>query len=295
MMQGITIFDFDRSVTFQDTFLRNFKHLIMTRPMSSYQRVARLWSSVKNFQKVSSSMQLENTCQFVLLGSGDYHHLSLALLAQHTTPFTLVLFDNHPDWMRPPHKYHCGSWVYTAARMTQIERIVIIGLENGDLAGKNFLDGDVDSYFQQKIVLLPYLPINALTQHSQPLIRLESKLKVDLSDGIQQILDSITTKDVYISIDKDCLREQDAITNWEQGTLPLDVVLKCISTITTHHNLVGADTVGDYSPPVFTSPLKWIGSLFDRPSNALRMNLQHEANELNAITNTKLATVLGCI
>lgn len=292
-MKGITIFDLDRSVTSQSSFFKCFRDLITVRTITLYQRSARLWSSERNFKAISDSLKLDNVNQFVLLGSGDYHHLSIALLAQHTNPLTLVLFDNHPDWIRPPHKYHCGSWVYTAARMTQVERIVIIGLENGDLAGKNFLAGDVDSYFQQKIVLLPYLPVDVQTQKGQQLVHLESKLKLDFDGGVKQILDAIVTENVYISIDKDCLQLQDAITNWEQGTLPLETVLGCIQKIAKLHNIVGADTVGDYSPPVFISPLKWIGSFFDRPANALRMNLRLRANEVNAQTNIKLADALG--
>ena len=83
------------------------------------------------------------------------------------------------------------------------------------------------------------------------------------------------------------------MTNWEQGTLPLATVSNCIQIIVKHHNIVAADTVGDYSPPVFASPLKWLGSLLDRPANALRMNAQLQANKVNAMANIKLATALG--
>jgi hypothetical protein len=292
-MKGITIFDFDRSIVSQYVFLNCFRHLCITRPMTCYQRSARLWSSERNFKRVSNSMQLENINQFVLLGSGDYHHLTLALLTQHSTPLTLVLFDNHPDWMKPPHKYHCGSWVYTAARMPHVERIVIIGLENGDLVGKNFLAGDVESYLNRKIILLPYLPVDAHVQSEQTIVRLACNLKHNQEVGISEVLNAIATPNVYISIDKDCLQSQDAMTNWEQGTLPLDTVVKCIQRIAKLHTIVGADTVGDYSPPVFTSPLKWIGSMLDRPANALRMISKKKSSEMNATVNIKLAEALG--
>ena len=184
-MQGITIFNVDNSVTAQSDFLQRFSAKINTKSLLPFKRIARLWCSASEFKRVCSAMQLPSLNQFTLLGSGDYHHLTLALLQQHQTPLTLVLFDNHPDWMRPPHKYHCGSWVYTAARLPQIERILIIGLESGDLEGKNFLGGDVESYYQQKIVLLPYLPLEAQTEYQQQFVRLESKLKLDLKAGIK--------------------------------------------------------------------------------------------------------------
>lgn len=287
----MTIFNVDDSVTAQSDFLQRFSTKINTKSLLPFKRMARLWCGAGEFRKVSLAMQLQNLNQFALLGSGDYHHLTLALLQQHTTPLTLVLFDNHPDWMRPPHQYHCGTWIYAAARLPQVARIVIIGLENGDLCGKKFADGDVESYLSQKIVLLPYTPVDI--EVNAQTVTLQSQLKASLKQGVQQILAAITTHDVYISVDKDCLRAEDAITNWEQGTLPLETVTACIESICKAHTIVGADTVGDYSPPVFASPLKWIGSMLDRPANALQLQADQKANAVNSAANVKIALALG--
>jgi hypothetical protein len=35
-----------------------------------------------------------------LFGSGDFHHVSLALLRRLQQPFNLLVIDKHPDWMR---------------------------------------------------------------------------------------------------------------------------------------------------------------------------------------------------
>ena len=293
-MQGITIFDIDQSVTAQSDFLQRFSAKINTKSLLSFKRMARLWCSSGEFNKACSAMQLPNLNQFTLLGSGDYHHLTLALLQQHQKPLTLVLFDNHPDWMRPPHQYHCGTWVYAAARLPQVARIIIVGLENGDLCGKKFVDGDVESYLNKKIVLLPYTSLNAEISEQQT-VTLQSQLKTSLKQGVQEILAAISTQNVYISVDKDCLRAEDAITNWEQGTLPLETVVACITAIRGNHSIVGADTVGDYSPPVFNSPLKWIGSFLDRPANAWRMQVNARANAVNGAANVKIALALGFI
>src|SRR5262245_6821642 len=34
------------------------------------------------------------------LGSGDFHHVSLALLRRQARPFNLLVIDKHPDWVR---------------------------------------------------------------------------------------------------------------------------------------------------------------------------------------------------
>ena len=291
-MQGITIFDIDNSITAQGDFLQRFSAKTNTKSLLSFQRMARLWCNASAFKKLSCAMQLPNINQFALLGSGDFHHLTLALLQQHQTPLTLVLFDNHPDWMRPPHQYHCGTWVYAAARLPQVARIVIVGLENGDLCGKKFQDGDVESYINQKIVLLPYTAVEANIS-AERTVTLQSQLKTSLKAGVQEILKHISTQNVYVSVDKDCLRIEDAITNWEQGTLPLETVAACIAAIRENHAIVGADTVGDYSPPVFNSPLKWVGSFLDRPANAWRMQANEQANAINGAANVKIALALG--
>lgn len=293
-MQGITIFNVDGSVTAQKDFLQRFSAKINIKSLLSFKRMARLWCSASEFKRVSSAMQLPNLNQFALLGSGDYHHLTLALLQQHQTPLTLVLFDNHPDWIRPPHQYHCGTWIYAAARLPQVARIVIVGLENGDLCGKKFQDGDVESYLNKKIVLLPYTAVE-VTIGAEQTVQLQSQLKASLKAGVQEILSHIATQHVYVSVDKDCLRLDDAITNWEQGTLPLETVTACIAAIRNNHIIVGADTVGDYSPPIFNSPLKWIGSFLDRPANAWRVQTNSQANAVNAAANVKIALALGLI
>ena len=122
---------------------------------------------------------------------------------------------------------------------------------------------------------------------------LHSKLSRNLEAGITEIIDNISTQQVYISIDKDCLRLEDAYTNWEQGTLPITTVTSVIRAIKNKFEIVGADTVGDYSAPTFRSPLKWIGSWLDRkvsktPNNPFLL-------KRNELTNIALLQALSGI
>jgi Arginase family len=291
-MDGITIFNVDDSISAQSEFLQRFHAKINTKSLQSFQTCMRLWSSKRNFSKASDEMELAGSSQLALLGSGDYHYLTLALLEQHKSPLTLVLFDNHPNWLRQPHQYRCSTWIYEAARLPHVERIVIVGLENGDLCGKKFLAGDIESYLSKKIVLLPYSGVEVAVS-KQSTLQLQSQLKQSLKAGVQEILDAISTTNVYVSVDKDCLRAEDAITNWEQGTLPLETVTACIEAIRAQHTIVGADTVGDYSPPVFTSPFKWGSSFLNRPNKAWRLNASMQANTINSLANVKIAHALG--
>src|SRR4051794_10561408 len=44
-----------------------------------------------------------------LYGSGDFHHVTLALLGRVRGPFNLLVLDKHPDWMRGIPFLHCGT------------------------------------------------------------------------------------------------------------------------------------------------------------------------------------------
>ncbi|MBW8775373.1 MAG: hypothetical protein JF596_10095, partial [Stenotrophomonas sp.] len=71
----------------------------------------------------------------VMLGSGDFHHLSLPLLRRMRAqePFQLVVLDNHPDNMRFPFGMHCGSWVNAASKLPQISHIHVLGITSSDI------------------------------------------------------------------------------------------------------------------------------------------------------------------
>ena len=262
-MADISIIDFDGSITKQSNFIAEFKQRINIVNLRKFQQAARLWTSPKRFAEICQTAFIEFKPSFYLLGSGDFHHFSLGLINQYKDPLTVVLFDNHPDWIKPPHQYHCGTWVYGLARLPHVERIIIIGLESGDINGKKFQDGDVESYLNQKVILLPYELVNIEINEKEN-VQLRSKLKQNLNAGIAEIVSHIKTQNVYISVDKDCMRLEDAFTNWEQGSIPLSTILATIAAIKLQFNIVGADTVGDYSVLHFRSPLKWLGSLLDR-------------------------------
>src|SRR5271166_4267686 len=64
-----------------------------------------------------------------LYGSGDFHHVSLALLKRLRGPFNLLVLDKHPDWMRGIPFLHCGTWLHHASRLQQLRSIFHVGGE----------------------------------------------------------------------------------------------------------------------------------------------------------------------
>jgi arginase family enzyme len=189
-----------------------------------------------------------------LYGSGDFHHVSLALLRRLPEPVNLLVIDNHPDWMRGVPFMHCGTWVYHAARLPQVQRIYHAG---GDV--------DFDNYYrwlapwrllrQGKIVVLPgvrrfqggrwaRVPHHPLrSQPDRP------TAPTDLAPLFEPWAADLAGSPLYISLDKDVLYESEAVVNWDSGHLTLTEVRRLIETFlgAAHGRLAGMDITGDWS------------------------------------------------
>ena len=57
--------------------------------------------------------------------------------------------------------------------------------------------------------------------------------------------------DVYVTIDLDCLRNEEAITNWENGRFSADDVAWALQELRAANRIVGGDICGAFSPPKY--------------------------------------------
>jgi arginase family enzyme len=73
------------------------------------------------------------------------------------------------------------------------------------------------------------------------------------------------TDAVWISIDKDVLPEDEVVTNWDQGHMPLDALLEFLRAIRAKKRIIGADICGEYAPIAHANALKRIESRLDQP------------------------------
>jgi hypothetical protein len=86
-----------------------------------------------------------------------------------------------------------------------------------------------------------------------------------LPQAIDEVLAAVPTADVWITIDKDVLPEHEALTNWDQGQMPLAALLAMLRTVGQRKRVLGADVCGEYSPPRHANWLKRIESKMDQP------------------------------
>lgn len=207
------------------------------------------------------------------MGSGDFHHVSallIGMLAENADePFTVIHFDNHPDWVHFSGGMHCGSWVNKALSLPQVARVITLGPCSKDLSFPQFKRANLSALRDGKIVLLPWRTPGHFARASE----IESLAEEALFKKLDTL---IATRNVYITIDKDVLSHDDAITNWDQGQMPMTRLLGILRHILAHHHAVGIDVTGDYSKPHYDHWLKKIEVLIDQPwstpANAASIN-----------------------
>ena len=160
------------------------------------------------------------------IDSGDYHYLSKLWADRIQEPFSLVVFDHHPD-MQPPmfgQLLSCGSWLRVALEQNpMLQEVWLIGVDDK-------LQGEAQG-FPEQVRLIP-----------------ESRL---LTEEIGEIVRALNfSYPVYLSIDKDVMSPNECTTNWDQGSMSwkqLTAFLKVVGK----HRVLGIDICGE-EPKILT-------------------------------------------
>lgn len=83
------------------------------------------YCSEESAEKIRASLESLPLRALHLIGTGDYHYLSLFWLERITEDFDLVLIDHHPDDQIPAfgaELLSCGSWVAEARKLPGLRR-----------------------------------------------------------------------------------------------------------------------------------------------------------------------------
>jgi arginase family enzyme len=290
--------------TFVDAALSVSAHEVDERRCGS---AVRLWSRRESLDLLKPSIArpvgAHASPRLCFLGSGDFHHVSALLIAEAAEnfdgPLTVIHIDNHPDWVNFDKGIHCGSWVNEVAKHRNVQKIITLGVCSGDLQSPERKGANLDNLTNGKVELYPYdhLPSRVKHDYSESASYTQSDghliwstmKKMGLTAFTEHLLSRIFTSNVYITIDKDCLSLDDAITNWDQGRLRLSTILELLSDIAIRHRIVGADVIGDYSSPTYsgtllTRLLKQGEILIDQPLRAPDAVMTCDRNTLTNLT-----------
>ena len=99
---------------------------------------------------------------------------------------------------------------------------------------------------------------------------------------------------VYVTVDMDCLRSEEAVTNWENGLFAAADVAWAIGELRNSAQIVGGDLCGAYSPPLYERWGQKFAGKWDHPklppvdrAEALKINLAALAKIWPALTGDK--------
>jgi hypothetical protein len=291
----VRILDLDGALTPQTQFRRLAAPAVHdARDWGPYVRLGCSFGRFRRFEAALDLLLADGPAgpALTFYGSGDFHHVSLALLRRLPGPFNLLVLDNHPDWMRAVPLLHCGTWLYHAARLPQVRRVFHLG---GNV--------DFDNPFRWlapwpllrsgKIVCLPGVrPFRRGGWRKVPNQPLRPGPHTPLSAErlgwlLQPYRAELRDYPLYVSLDKDVLLEQEAAVNWDSGKLTLAEVGQILDAFldAADGDLAGADVVGDWSPVRTRGLLRWWLHVTEHPR---LMVTPDEAARRNERTNLAL-------
>lgn len=208
-------------------------------------------------------------------GSGDFHHLTASLVSGVEENVTIVHFDNHPDWVRFPATVNCGAWVNRALELPQVRKVITIGPCSDDLVRPELQFANLGAVEDGRIALFPWRHApsrvwgryDTTTSYRQEGNHLHWRnlADEDWDAFLDELVEAIPTRAIWLTIDKDVLRPQDACTNWDQGQMSLDHVLSAVERLAQHRAIAGIDVCGDWSEPRFADPFRATLAWFDHP------------------------------
>ena len=253
---------------------------------------AKMWGPQLRFTAPASAIEsfyVEMEPQlppFILYGSGDFHHLSALWLRRLTAPVVVVSFDNHPDWDIRPPKWCCGGWVNRALELPQIQKVSVWGCGNFECWWPGQAFGNRRAEREGRLDLHAWADDRPASKQK----RRGAIFRATWREEFQRFAREVSGGDVYVTIDIDCLRRDDAITNWENGKFATDDVAWAVGELRRSARIVAGDICGAFSEPKYARLKQRFVSQLDHPK--LPQTNASEARATNLATLARLWPVL---
>lgn len=208
-------------------------------------------------------------------GSGDYHHLTAALIARTTEPITVIHFDNHPDWCSVPSFSNCGGWVNRALALPNVVRVITIGPCSNDLIRPELQTANLSAVANGRLEVFPWraapsrvwrrYPDTVCGSYASGEIRWRNLADESWDGFLDELTDRLPATALWITIDKDVLSSDEATTNWDQGQMRLDQIIEALDQLVASRRIAGIDVCGDYSEPKYRNRIRAALANFDNP------------------------------
>jgi len=224
---------------------------------------------------------------FLLYGSGDFHYLTALRLRSITEPIVLVSFDNHPDWDVRPPKWACGGWINRALELPNVLRASVWGCGNFECWWPHQIFGSRRAERAGFLAVHPWADDRPMKDRQ----RKGAILRDNWREHFEELSKSLAGKNIYVTIDLDCLRVEEAVTNWESGRFALADLEWALRKLRAASRIVAGDLCGAYSPPHYARGKQRFAAEFDRPK-LVQPNLER-ARQINLAALERLWPLLA--
>lgn len=255
-------------------------------------RDARLWGPQLRFSappRLIEKFFREEVSQlppFVLYGSGDFHHLTALWIRKTEEPLVVVSFDNHPDWDIRPPRWCCGGWVNRALELPQVEKVSVWGCGNFECWWPG------QAFGNRRAERAGTLEVRAWAD-DRPAGKQQRRgaiFRASWRQEFERFAAGIAQKNVYVTIDLDCLEASAAITNWENGKFSVDDVAWALRVLREQARVIAGDICGAYSRPNYARMKQRFVATIDHPKIA-PVNVAH-AQEVNSASLARVWPIL---
>ena len=163
------------------------------------------------------------------IDSGNYHYMSRIGAEQVKEPFNLLVFDNHTDMQLPAFGglLSCGGWI--ASALEEVENLSEVWLIGPDEEAYQ----QVEEQFKKRVHFLSREKLAELDKESSVTQEFWDKWISELSADLP----------LYVSIDKDVLCPEEAVTTWSQGDMTVKEMLEILGCLRTHFSKKGGRVV----------------------------------------------------
>jgi arginase family enzyme len=229
----------------------------------------------------------ERLSPFLLYGSGDFHYLSALWLRRIAQPFVLVSFDNHPDWAITPPKWACGGWINRALELEPVQHIAIWGCGNFECWWPHNIFANRSAERAGRLEVHPWADDRPVKDWHRP----GAILRENWRDAFEQFAAKYADANVYVTIDLDCLRDAEAVTNWENGRFTVADLEWALAKLRQQSRILGGDVCGAYSAPRYARWKQEFASKWDHPK--LDLPSAEKIRQINFVTLERLWPALA--
>lgn len=166
--------------------------------------------------------------------NGNYHYMSKIWTDMVQEPFSLVVFDHHPDMQEPRfgNILSCGGWVKKVLEENKfVQSVTLIGV--ADHLAKEIPPHD-------KVMIIRESELNQIPGQAR-----NDVIASTVQTSWRPWSRHLEPTSLYISIDKDALSPDHAATNWDQGSLSLEHMKAIIEALAQGHKIIGIDICGE--------------------------------------------------